>query len=185
MTDKEISEYLFLEDQNQSGDIAIVFGIEYWNNPLEKAVELYKKGLVKKILFTGGVNRLSGKEEGVSMYQGALEKGIPEEDLFMEDKAANTLENVIFSRKLLEEKDILKDIQVVCAVMVNAHARRVLMTFKKNFPSEIIIKACPYVYAPYDWAKDNWVNNPKARELVESEMLKIETYVAKGDIAEL
>ena len=104
MTTDEISGYLFLEDKNQKGDLAIVFGIRDWRDPLEKAIELYKTKNVNKLLFTGGVNRGSMQHEALNMYEEALRLGIPKIDLLLEDKATNTLENVIFSKKLLEEK---------------------------------------------------------------------------------
>lgn len=185
MTDKEISEFLFLEDQDQSGDIAIALGIKNWWNPLNKAIELYNSGAVKKILFTGGVNRASGEQEARSMYESAIEQGIPKDDLILEEKATNTLENVLFSKEVLEKIGLLKDIKSVCAIMANIHARRVMMTFKKNFPSNIKVKACPYLYDPYNWTKETWTLDPIARRFVGKEVEKIDEYLKKGDLAEI
>lgn len=185
MTDKEISNFLFLEDENQTGDIAIAFGIKNWWNPLNKAIELYENKSVKKILFTGGVNRVSGKHEALSMYNEAIKRGIPPKDVFLEDKASNTLENVLFSKKLLEEKGVLSEVETVCAIMANIHARRVMMTFKKNFPPTIKVKACPYLYSPYDWTKENWINDDLARKFVMKEVSKISEYLEKGHLAEI
>lgn len=137
MDDKEISDFLFLEDKEQSGDIAIAFGIKDWQNPLNKAMELYEKGSVNKILFTGGVNRVSGEQEAISMYEEAIKRGIQKEDLLLESGASNTLENVLFSKKVLEKTGELFKIKRICAVMANIHARRVLMTFKKHFPENL------------------------------------------------
>ena len=57
MTDSEITKYIFLDDVEPKGDIAFVFGTwNAWKPSVEKAVELYKKGLVPKMIFSGGVN---------------------------------------------------------------------------------------------------------------------------------
>jgi hypothetical protein len=93
---------------------------------------------------------------------------------------------VLFAKKLIEEKIGWDKIRTVCGVMVNVHARRALMTMRKHFPSNIILKACPYVYTKYEFADaENWPKFERARQVVESELKKIETYLAKGDIAVL
>lgn len=182
MTDEEISNFLFLEDRDQIGDIAIALGIKNWWNPLNKAIKLYEPGSVKKILFTGGINRISGEYEAQSMYKEAVKRGLPEEDLLLEDGASNTLENVLFSKKVLEEKGLLKNIKSVCAIMANIHARRVMMTFKQNFPSDIKVKACPYLYDPHNWTKKSWVLDPIARKFVLREVVVRQETVLSSQI---
>lgn len=185
MTDQEISDYLFIEDQDQKGDIALVFGIRDWDNPLEKAIDLYLSKMVSKIIFTGGINRNSGEHEARNMYKEAIKRGIDEKDLLLEDEASNTLENVIFSRKILEDKNLFKNINIICAVMANIHARRALMTLKKNMPSNIIIKSCPYIYKRFGVTKENWMNTETGNRVVKKELDKINIYLKKGDIAEI
>lgn len=185
LTDREITEFLFLEDGDQRGDLALVFGNRYWRDPLAKGIELYKKGLVPKILFSGGVNDSTGEQEAENMYAEALKLGLPKEDLYLENQATSTLENVLFAKKLIEEKIGWDKVKTVCGVMVNAHARRALMTMKKHFPPNVVLKACPYVFSGLPVTKDNWPEFERARKLVERELNKIETYLAKGDIAVL
>lgn len=185
MTNQEISDYLFLEDQDQKGDIAIVFGIRDWTDPLEKAIDLYNSKAVSRLLFSGGINRNSGDHEARNMYEEALKRGIPERDLLLEDQASNTLENIVFSRKILEDKNLLNDIHVVCAVMANVHARRAMMTLKKNMPSNMILKACPYFYKRFGITKENWMDSEIGNKAVKSELEKINIYLTRGDIAEI
>ena len=185
MDNSQISNYLFLEDQDQKGDVAMVFGIRDWVDPLEKALELYQTQKVPLILFTGGKNRNSGEEEARNMYNEALRRGIPAGNLLLEDQANNTLENVLFSRKIIEEKGLLQDIRTVCAVMANVHARRALMTLKGNFPKNLTFRSCPYIYKRFGISKDNWMNSELGNRVVHDELNKIKTYLAKGDIEEI
>lgn len=185
MTDQEITNYLFLEDEDQSGDIAFVFGLQDWKDPIAKALELYFAGKVEKLVLTGGNNRVSGEPEAENMYQFALEKGAKPEDLLVENQANNTLENVIFSKALVEKELGWENIQTVCGVMVNVAARRCLMTMKKHLPGHVTLKACPYIYRRYGIGKNDWHKYPQAREFVGRQLQKIKDYLAKGDIAEL
>lgn len=187
MTPEEITEYLFLEDEDQTGDIAIVFGTRIWRQAIKKALELYFSGKVKKLVLTGGVNDHSGEEEAENMYKVALEKSVPEKDLILEKRATNTLENVLFSKKLIEEKIGWENIKTACGVMVNVHARRALMTMKKHFPKRVKLKACPYFYCKdgIKLGKNGWHNDPVLMALVMRQLQKVKDYLAKGDIEEL
>ncbi len=182
MTPGEITKYLFLEDQDQRGDIAIVFGVRDWMVPLKKALQLYSAHRVPTLLFTGGVNRHSGEHEAQSMAQEALKEHVPSESILVEDKATNTQENILFSKDLLDLKIGLQHIHSICAVTMDFHARRAFMTLKRYFPSHIQFKACPYSYARFGFNKDTWQLSEKGREVVGEELDKIKEYLAKGDI---
>jgi uncharacterized SAM-binding protein YcdF (DUF218 family) len=72
---------------------------------LFQAIELYKKGYVKKIFFVGG----SGSIEFADMREGAHVKnylltiGIPAEDIWIENESRNTRENAVNAKKILEK----------------------------------------------------------------------------------
>jgi uncharacterized SAM-binding protein YcdF (DUF218 family) len=187
MTDKEITEYIFVEDEDTNGDVALVFGT--WNSYIEscvKAAELYKQGRVKKIIVSGGVNPTSGFAEGLLMAEETQKLGVPEGDILVENRASNTLENVIFSRDVLDKKIGLENIRIIVAVVKNAHARRVLMTLKKHIPKSVKLKSAPYVSSYYEnVTRDNWNKTESGRGFVMHELAKIQEYLAKGDIDEL
>ena len=105
MINEEISNYIFLNDVDLKGDIAFVFGTDNARkNAVEKVVELYVKGLVPKIIFSGGVNVYSGVIEAEEMAKEAIKLGVPKKDILIENKSANTLENVLFSLKVIDTK---------------------------------------------------------------------------------
>ncbi|WP_422362352.1 YdcF family protein [Reichenbachiella sp.] len=69
------------------------------------AIDLYKKGIIEKILITGGSGTLTfeGNKEAHALKGFALGSGIPQSDIIMEDKARNTRENAQFSKELISE----------------------------------------------------------------------------------
>jgi len=73
---------------------------------LLQAIELYKKGRIKKILFSGGSGSLLVPEAKEAFYakRFLLTIGIPEEDIIIESESRNTKENAEFTKKILDEK---------------------------------------------------------------------------------
>ncbi|SFD15827.1 YdcF family protein [Clostridium uliginosum] len=73
---------------------------------INKAIEFYnKQGAVStppKIIFSGGQGADEKISEALAMQRYALEKGIPVEDTILEDKSVNTLQNMMFSKKIME-----------------------------------------------------------------------------------
>ena len=60
---------------------------------LEKAVELYEAGAAPKIVVTGG----GEPPVAVQMRDTAVEAGVPESDIIVEDASHSTLQNALFS----------------------------------------------------------------------------------------
>jgi len=108
---------------------------------------------------------------------------LPLDKLLLENKSTNTLENVLFSKKLLEEKNKLKNIKSILIIAKNYHARRALMTLKKYFPK--YIKFYVATYDAYGFDKNNWWKKVEDKSRVINEFKKIKKYLAKKDIEEL
>ena len=68
-----------------------------------------------------------------------ISKGVLEKDIILEDKSTNTLENVLFSKKTIEEKIGFNNLKSIVTVTKHYHSRRALMTIKKYFPKNISI----------------------------------------------
>lgn len=186
MTTDEVTKYIFLEDSDVRGDIAFVFGTwNSWKISILKAAELYKKGLVPKILVSGGVNRHTGIVEGDLMGKEMENLGIPPADILIENKATNTLENVTFSLPIIDRALGLDSIKVITAVVKNFHARRALMTLRKQMPEGTILKSAVYISPIRNFTKDNWHESELGRRTVMEEVRKIQEYLKNGSIAEL
>jgi uncharacterized SAM-binding protein YcdF (DUF218 family) len=186
MTTEEMTKYMFLEDENPKGDLGFIFGTWFaWERSIEKAAELYHKNLIPKFIVTGGENRRNSIIEGDLMAQELEKKGVPKENILIESKSTNTLENVTLSLPIIDKEIGLENINVITAIVKNYHARRALMTLKKHFPPHITFKAAVYIADNYPFTKDDWFETEKGQEKVTTEYEKIQKYLKKGDIAEL
>ena len=101
-----IWDYLGLHQPPKKADVIVGFG-NFNDNIARRAAELYHQGLAPKVLFTGGLGRntlgLLPETEADRFARVAMEWGVPECDIIKEDKSTNTAENILFTRKKLEE----------------------------------------------------------------------------------
>ncbi len=109
----------------------------YFNKGVDRIYHpmvLYKKGLVKKILITGGNIKLNPKPDDLCeaelLERFLLDCGIPESDIIVEPKARNTHENAVYSKQILEAHG-WKD-QNVLLVTSAFHMRRAKACFDKE-----------------------------------------------------
>ena len=104
-----IWDYLGLHQQPEKADVIVGFG-NFNTDIARRAAQLYHQGYAPKILFTGGLGRntegLLPEPEAVRFARVAVECGVPEEDILLEDQSANTKENIDFTRRLLEAQGI-------------------------------------------------------------------------------
>ena len=73
-------------------------------NRLITALNLYKKGIGKKIILTGGSSKLLGDKYGEAEYVAPFLKtlGLPDSAFIVENKSRNTWENAIFSKQIVD-----------------------------------------------------------------------------------
>jgi uncharacterized SAM-binding protein YcdF (DUF218 family) len=178
----KITDYIFLKSNPQKADLALVFGTRH-QDAVDKTFELYKNKFVDKILVSGGINKETGKKEAEEMSEKLINLGVKKENILAEDKSTNSLENVLFSKKIIEKEIGFENIHKIIAVVKSYHSRRALMTIKKHFPKNIELIPAPYEI--YDFTKDNWFESEIGREKVLGEWNKIPIYLEKGDIEEL
>lgn len=178
----KITKYIFLESDNESADLAMVFGTRH-KDAVHAAYDLYSNGFVNKILVSGGINKITKKNEAEEMKNGLVTLGVKMDDIIMENKSTNSLENVLFSKRIIEERVGFSKIGSIIAVVKNYHSRRAMMTLKKHFPKGV--KLMPVVYDIYGFTRNDWMKSEVGREKVMSEWSKIAKYLKKGDIEEL
>lgn len=104
-----IWDYLGMHQEPQKADCIVGFG-NFNTDIARRAAELYRKGYAPKVLFTGGLGRntegLLPEPEALRFAKVAMECGVPEGDILLEDRSANTKENIVFTRQLLESEKI-------------------------------------------------------------------------------
>ena len=178
----KITEYIFLKSNPQKADLALVFGTRH-QEAINKVYELYHKGLVPRILVSGGTNRVTGENEAWKMREKLIELGINRKDIILEDQSTNSLENVLFSEKVIKQKFGFERMKKIIAVVKHYHSRRALMTLKRHFPDDINL--IPVTYEIYGFTAYNWFDKAIGKEKVLDEWNKIPRYLANGDIEEL
>ena len=107
-----IWDYLGMHQTPEEADVIVGFG-NFNTNIARRAAELYLQGLAPVVLFTGGLGRntegLLPEPEAVRFARVAMECGVPEMAILMEPDSTNTAENILFTRRMLEEKGIAHD----------------------------------------------------------------------------
>lgn len=122
--------YYSFEYSEKVSDVAIVLGAgtkdsrvsPVFRERINHSLYLYKKGIVKKIIFTGGYGE--GKQYSDSQVAKlyALTKGIPSKDIIIEEKSKITLEN------LLESKTKMDSLNIKTALLISdpLHMKRAM-----------------------------------------------------------
>ena len=102
-------DYLGMHQMPTKADCIVGFG-NFNSDIARRAAELYHQGYAPKILFTGGLGRnttrLFTEPEAVRFAKVAMECGVPECDIILEDKSTNTKENIDFMRHIFEKQGI-------------------------------------------------------------------------------
>jgi len=168
-----IGKCLFVNETLQPVDIIIVLSGDDEGYRLRHAFSLYRKGYSKKILLSGGTNLW--EETGIDLMERYLvQLGVDREDILSEKSSESTVENALFSRKILEDRG-LKSATVVTSP---PHTRRVSMIFKKAFSPNIKVFVCGN---PEAFQVEGWWRNPSYRRMVLREYFQIGWYLLIGD----
>lgn len=104
-----IWDYMHMGMEPAPVDCIIGFGC-YDEDIPRRASQLYRQGLAPWVLFSGGLGRntalLWQSSEAERFAAIAIAEGVPEEAILLENKSANSAENLLFTRQLLEARGI-------------------------------------------------------------------------------
>ena len=97
-------------------DAAVVLGAAVWTRDpspvfrerINHAVNLYQKGRVPKLIFTGGQGNPGEPTEATAARDYALQSGVPASDILIEDKSHTTYENLLNAKQLADTHGIRK-----------------------------------------------------------------------------
>ena len=101
--------YSFEYYENKS-DVAIVLGAgtndgklsAVFKERINHSILLYQKGVVDKIIFTGGFGTGQKQSDSQTAKNYALENGIPENDILIEEESNYTIENLKESKQIMD-----------------------------------------------------------------------------------
>ena len=145
---KIIWDYHHLDQKLDKADASWVLGSSD-TRIAEKAAELYLEGWAPLMIFSGGRGRMTKDMEQFSegeanVFAGvAVEKGVPKDKIVIEDKSTNTGENIIYTKKLLNDRSIrVKKLMVVQKPYME---RRAYAAIKKQWPEIDILVTSPQI----------------------------------------
>ncbi len=103
-----------LEREDVSSDAAVVLGAAVWKNApspvfkerINHAVNLYKNGKVKYLIFTGGLGKGERFTESEVAMSYATKNGIPYQAIFIETVSKITFENLKEAKKIMHKQQI-------------------------------------------------------------------------------
>ncbi|MGE0845704.1 MAG: YdcF family protein [Flavobacteriaceae bacterium] len=182
---ERIGRCFFPPDRRLRADVAIVFGMSAPERPVERAVELFNAGIVRRLLFTGGYNERLGRAEADEMAVLANGQGVPAEAILIEDRARNTEENIELSCRLLEDRWGAAGVGSVMLLTIHYHLRRAHLAARRRIPEDVALGwTC---YPSLHYTSRNWFEVERGRRDVTSEIEKIERYygLKLADLPEL
>ena len=132
------------ETTNQKFDVGILLGgmislsstdenilFNEYNDRLLNTLELFHKGIIKKIIITGASGSLSSDLKEADIIKSFLIRiGVPREKIIVENQSKNTHENAIYTE--LTCKELEMDKYSFLLITSDYHMRRSLSCFKKT-----------------------------------------------------
>lgn len=178
-----IWDYLGMHQEPCKADCIVGFG-NFNTNIARRAAELYHQGYALKILFTGGLGRntegLLPEPEAVRFAKVAMQCGVPEEDILIEDKSTNTKENIEFTRNLLIQKGLPHD--HILGVHQPFMERRICAALGVYWPELRITITSPQVTIPQylEDAKKQGITENAAISVIVGDFQRMDLYAKKG-----
>lgn len=186
-TDSIIQKIVFdgIKESFKEAKYGIVFGNSMLiHERATTAVLAYKAGIIKKIIFSGGISGVSNQNnekisEAIRMKKVAIDMGVNESDILIDEKSNNTFENIENSFKLINNEKINK----MAIITSEFHLKRCMGIIKRqNQNIEVIMIPCfDGMSDSNNWfLSDNMYNS--GRSLVTYEAKLLIEYAKSGKI---
>src|SRR5215207_6671577 len=103
-------------DSDAPADAAVVLGAAVWGaevspvfrERINHGIDLYRKGRVRKLIFTGGRGNGGEPTESSAARRYALRSGVPASDILIEEESHNTYENILYAKRLADAQGVRK-----------------------------------------------------------------------------
>jgi uncharacterized SAM-binding protein YcdF (DUF218 family) len=140
----------------------------------EEAIKLYKNGWADTLIFSGAAQDKTGPSNAEAMRRQALDEGVPESAIVLEETSETTHQNAQQTQELLIKYDLSKVILVTSAY----HQRRASLEFGERMKGLVKIINHP-VAADNQWSAVWWMT-PIGWWLALSELGKITAFYMGG-----
>ncbi|MBR0836598.1 YdcF family protein [Bradyrhizobium manausense] len=178
----EINRTHLIDTPLRPADLLFLFGTrEDVVLRAETAAHLWREGLFRWSIVSGGVTPGSEQSECMIIKAAMVAAGIPADRILEEHRAMNTGENVILSLPVIDAALGLHNIRSVICLGNTWTARRYPMTLHRHWPEVTKLLLTVDSFAT---PRALWYTDPEFRRRVLHEWDKIEPYKARGFIAE-
>lgn len=176
---KTIWDYHHMNIPLQKADCILALGSQD-TRVAERAAEIYLQGWAPLLIFSGGVGRITKdlwtETEAELFAKIALQKGVPRENMLLENRSTNTGENISFTRQLLLEKGL--NPQSFILVQKPYMERRAYATFQKQWPGKTVYVTSPQIsfenYPTDQFPSEQVIN------IMVGDLQRIRIYAEKG-----
>lgn len=160
-----ISIYLSPQDELEKTDAIVVISGGDTDARINEGIRMYLQKWSQTIIFSGAAAE-GDVSNALAMKRIAVSKGIPADDIFIEEKSKTTSENATMTAEIIKEIDAKSIILVTSPY----HQRRAYNEFRQALGNEF--KIINHSAMDETWRKKNWWENPSARFLTFGEILK-------------
>lgn len=179
---EDITKFIFINDEPQKADVIFVPGSSH-PEMAEKAAILWKENYSHLILPSGKysikIGSFTGPMSKADIYNGQytteweflrdvlIKNGVSENSILKEDKATNTYQNAIYSKKVTDRLKINVKKAIICCQAF--HARRCLMYYQLLYPQT------EFTVCPVDTqgiSSENWYTTDEGIDKVLGELAR-------------
>ena len=146
----------------------------------DRAAELYLQGFAPLVVMSGGLGNVTKdvwkEPEADQFARIAVDKGVPASAILIENKSTNTGENIVFTRRLLEEENL--DPQSFILVQKPYMERRTFATFAKQWPGKNMMVTSPQI--SFEDYPNKEISMERVINIMVGDLQRIRYYPAKG-----
>jgi len=176
---QKLWNYHLLHHTLEKSDCILVLG-SHDLRVAERGADVYLQGLAPIIIFSGGLGNLTKdmwtETEADLFATIALDKGVPREAIFIENKSTNTGENILFTQQLLKDKKL--NPQSFIVVQKPYMERRSYATFKKHWPDKKVTVTSPLL--SFDDYPNEEIPVERVINIMVGDLQRIKIYPQKG-----
>ena len=176
---KKLWDYHHMHHALEKADCILTLG-SHDLRVAKRAAQLYLEGWAPIMIFSGGLGNFTKEmwteTEADKFAAIALNMGVPEASILVENKSTNTGENILFTQQLLARKNL--DPRSFIVVQKPYMERRSYATFKQHWPHKKLVVTSPQIsfedYPTEEIPLDRVIN------IMAGDLQRIKFYPGKG-----
>ena len=162
-----IPTFLFYSKPVVQADLIVVLAGDHGPR-LDYAISLYKQGVSRKLIMTGGP--YYDTNDALLMKAYAERRGVLSSDIYIETQSKSTYDNAQLTLDYILINHFMESIKTVIVVTSGYHSYRSYQVFRSVFPQHIQVYSMPSEgYDDWNW---NWWTSPRLLEQYGIEFFK-------------